>query len=146
MKKVSPPKVVGGALFLWSLAYCVLVYFSFVSSSAEKLEILVEQGTIKPEYAAYILTIPDWVRALTIALATIRLVGSIGVILNKMWAFYAFAFALFLTLVIIYRGFVLAGIADVIRPSQIGVELGFIAISMFAVWYSFRLRKKLAIK
>lgn len=43
-----------------------------------------------------------------------------------------------MTGVIMFRGFVLAGVADVIRPSQIAVEIGFIAISVLAVWFAYK--------
>ncbi|MFK8053472.1 MAG: hypothetical protein AB8F65_10915 [Woeseiaceae bacterium] len=35
-----------------------------------------------------------------------------------------------------FQGFVLADVASVIRSSQVMLEFGFLAISLFAVWFS----------
>ncbi|MEL7198265.1 MAG: hypothetical protein AAGL10_08120 [Pseudomonadota bacterium] len=136
--------VIAGFLLVWSLAYCGLVYFSFITSSPEAIDDLVKAGTIKPEYAQYIRAIPDWVRALSVGLAVLRVLGSIGLLLRKAWAFEAFSLAFVITMVIMFRGFVIAGVADVIRPSQIFVEIAFIAVSLFAVWFSKRCKTNLA--
>jgi uncharacterized membrane protein len=46
--------------------------------------------------------------------------------------------SLCLVVVIMFRGFVLADVASVIRTSQLILEIGFLLISIFAVWFSSR--------
>lgn len=123
-------------LCIWALAYAGLVYFSFASSSPETLNGLVQSGTIKQAYADYILAIPVWVRVLTVILAGLRLVGGAGLLMRQGWSMRVYACALGLTGVIMYRGFFVENVAVVIRPSQVLVEILFVAISAFAVWFA----------
>ena len=127
-------------LLLWAAAYAWLAYYSFAVSSPENLTALVERGIIKEAYADYIARIPDWVRALTVFLAAMRLAGAIGLLLRRSWTTSVYAVAFVATLVIMYRGFFIADAASVIRTSQIFVEIGFIIVSIFAVWFAYKNR------
>ena len=134
--------VVATLLLLWSLAYAGLVYSSFFAWSENDWSELVERGRIRAEYADYIAAIPDWVIGLTILLAVARLVGCVGLVLRRSFARHAFLLALLLTGAIMVRGFVFAGVLDVIRTSQVIVEGGFVAISVFAwIWAIFACRR-----
>lgn len=128
-------------LFVWALAYGGLVYLSFATSSPDHLAELVKREIIKETYADYIAHIPNWVRGLSVFLVAMRLMGAIGLLLQRLWAAPAYAIALLATLVIMYRGFFIADAASVIRTSQIFVEVGFVAVSIFAVWFAYKSRR-----
>lgn len=128
---------ISGCLFIWGLAYAGLVVFSFILSTPEDWASLVEQGRIKAEYAEYINNIPRWVVVLTAGAALTRFAGGVGLLLQKGWALPAYSLSLFLVIVLMFRGFVLADVASVIRTSQIWLEAGFLALSVFAVWWAY---------
>ena len=128
--------LVTGFLLVWGLAYAGLVLFTFVISTPDDLATLVAEGRIKPEYATYISHIPGWVVIITFIAALTRLGGAISLLLRRSWALPIYAVSLFLVIIIMFRGFVLADVASVIRTSQIVLEVVFILISVFAVWYA----------
>lgn len=127
---------IAGFLAVWGVAYAGLVVFSFVVSTPEHWASLVADGRIKPEYAQYINAIPKWVIALTAGAALTRLFGGAALVFQSSLALPLYAVSLALVVVIMFRGFVLADVASVIRPSQIALEAAFMALSIFAVWFS----------
>jgi hypothetical protein len=132
--------VVSTFLFLWGVAYAGLVIFTFALSGPEHWQSLVAQGRIKPEYAVYIANIPAWAMLLTCLAAASRFAGGLGLMLRKSWAVPAYGASLVLVAVLMFRGFVLADVASVIRTSQIWLEAAFMALSIFAVWWARRHR------
>lgn len=138
--------VISAALLSWGLAYAFLVLFTFVLSSPEDWAELAANGVIRQEYADYIARIPLWVIAMTVIVAVTRLLGAICLLLRRSWALPLYAASMILVFVIMYRGFVLANVASVIRNSQIGVEILFIALSIFAVWFARRAKTRGLIK
>lgn len=137
MKKPILYWCIAGFLFLWGAAYAGLVVFSFFLSTPEHWALLVSDGRIKAEYAVYISEIPGWVILLTILAALTRLFGGAALLMQKAWALPLYGISLCLVIVIMFRGFVLADVASVIRGSQIVLEFAFLMISVFAVWYAF---------
>lgn len=123
-------------LLFWGLAYGFLVAFTLLLSTPEDWSELVANGVIKQEYADYIAGIPTWVMAITVVVAITRFLGAVGLLLRRSWALPSYAMSMGLVFVIMFRGFVLANVASVIRDSQIAVELLFIALSIFAVWFA----------
>lgn len=130
---------VTAALGLWAAAYAWLVTSTFLGDTAARVEQLTSEGRIEPAYAEYILRIPAWVIGLSLLLAGLRLGGAGALALRSPWASPVYAAALVLTAVVMVRGFVFERVAGVIRPTQIGVEIAFIAISIFAWWYARRM-------
>lgn len=124
-------------LLLWGVAYAWLSVFSFVFADAQDWAAMVEKGRILPEYVDYIANIPGWAVGLTGIAAITRLGGAIGLLLLQSWALWLYAASLLCVLVIMFRGFVLADVASVIRPSQIWVEALFLAMSVFVVWFAY---------
>ncbi len=127
-------------LLLWGLAYAGLVVF-YLFAGAEHWAGLVAQGRILPEYAAYIARIPLWVKLLTLGAAISRLTAGVGLMLRHRWSVALYGISLACVTVIMFRGFVIADVASVIRPSQVWVEALFMALSVFAFWFSLRARK-----
>jgi hypothetical protein len=128
--------LISGLLLLWGMAYAGLVYFTFVISTPAHWAALVAKGQIKAEYADYIAALPGWVVPTTVLAALSRLFGALFLLLRLAWAFHLYVLSLGFVTAIMFRGFVLAGVASVIRSSQIALEIVFLLISVFAVWYS----------
>lgn len=141
----KPPSwywAIAGFLFLWGSAYAWLTLFSFVLADASDWANLVEEGRILPEYVEYIGRIPNWIIATTAVAALARLGGAIGLLVRRSWAAWLYAISLVCVVVIMFRGFVLADVASVIRTSQIWVEALFMALSIFAAWFAFRMKSQ----
>ncbi len=132
--------VISTGLLLWGVVYAGLVVFTFVVATPEDLIALADDGQIKPEYVEYIGQIPHWAIAATAIVAATRLLGGIGLIMRRAWAvpLYAVSFAFFI--IIFVRAFVFADITNVIRESQVAVELLFVVLSAFAVWFARKMR------
>lgn len=129
-------QIISYFLLAWGLAYAGLVIFSFFVATPEDSAALVADGVIKQEYADYIANIPAWVVAVSIMAAITRVLGALGLLLRRAWALPCYVISLISVVIIMFRGFVLAGAASVIRPSQIGVEIVFMLLSIFAVWFA----------
>lgn len=130
--------LVAGLLLFWGLSYGGLVLFSFLLATPEHWSNLVAEGAIKQEYAEYIARIPTWVKIITVLAAITRLAGAIALCLGKAWAYASYAISLIFVCVIMFRGFVLEDVAQVIRGSQVVLEMVFLMISLFAVWWAKR--------
>ncbi|NNC77672.1 MAG: hypothetical protein HKN77_06865 [Woeseiaceae bacterium] len=129
---------VTGFLIVWGLAYTGLVVFSFLLSTEDHWAELVAQGRITAEYAAYISEIPGWAVFLTMVIALTRLLGGIALAFQSSWAVPIYAISLCIVCVIMFRAFVLADVASVIHTSQVFLEAGVMALSIFSVWFSYR--------
>ncbi len=81
------------------------------------------EGVIKQEYADYIAAIPSWVIGVSLLAAITRVLGAIGLLLRRAWALTSYVISLLCVVIIMFRAFVLADVASVIRTSQIGVEI-----------------------
>ena len=136
MNKLTSHLLITGFLLLWGIAYAALVFFTFSISTPDHWATLVSEGRIKAEYADYISEIPGWIVLITVLAALTRLLGAISLLLRKSWALLFYALSLCFVIVIMFRGFVLADVASVIRGSQIVLEFVFVLISVFAVWYA----------
>ncbi|MFK7885492.1 MAG: hypothetical protein AB8G16_01395 [Gammaproteobacteria bacterium] len=68
--------------------------------------------------------------------AVTRLLGGVGLVLQKAWALPLYTASLVLVVVLMFRGFVLADVASVIRTSQVWLEAAFLTLSFFAVWWA----------
>lgn len=128
---------ISGFLFLWGTAYLGLVLFSFFISTPDHWASLVSEGRIKAEYAVYIREIPRWVIVITLLAALTRFGGGVALLLKHKSAVALYVFSFVLVVVIMFRGFVLADVASVIRRSQVFLEIAFLIISAFAIWYAY---------
>jgi hypothetical protein len=124
-------------LLIWGASYTALVVFSFFIASPAHWAKLVSDGRITAEYAQYISEIPAWVIAFSCVAAATRLGGAVALALRTTWAYPIFLASFVFVAVIMFRGFILAGVAQVISRDQIALELAFLGLSMFAVVYSF---------
>lgn len=129
-------RVISLLFLLWGIAYAGLVVFSFGIATEEHWATLVREGRIRAEYAQYIAEIPIWVIGMTFVAAATRLSGAIGLVKQKSWAFPVYLLSLGVVVILMYRGFFVADVASVIRPSQVLLEIGFFALSVAAVGFS----------
>lgn len=128
--------LISGFLFFWGVAYGGLVIFTVFIATPDHWATLVSEGRIKAEYVVYIGEIPVWAIGVTLIAALTRFCGGVALLMRSNFAFPLYGFSLFLVIVIMFRGFVLADVTSVIRQSQVILEFGFILISGFAVWYA----------
>lgn len=128
------------ALFLlvWAVSYAGLVVFTFIFSTPDHWEKLVSEGRILQAYADYIAQIPTWVVWLTYLAAGTRLAGASALVLKSSVAAPMLAVSLLFVAILMFRGFVLAGVARVIRRSQVMLELVFLGLSVFSTWFALR--------
>ncbi|MEM1231858.1 MAG: hypothetical protein AAGI15_15050 [Pseudomonadota bacterium] len=133
-----PYWLISGFLFLWGLAYAALVIFTFGLATPEHWQGLVQEGRIRAEYAQYIAQIPTWAIIATLLAAITRLAGGCALLLRRRWAAPCYAVSLLLVATLMFRAFVFADVTEVIRPSQIALEAGFLALSVFAPWWARR--------
>jgi hypothetical protein len=124
-------------LLLWGAAYLGLVTFTVFIATPDHWATLVSEGRIKAEYAVYISEIPVWAIGITVVAALTGLFGGVALLMHKSLAFPLYGVSLILVAVIMFRGFVLADVASVIRGSQVVLEIGFLMISTFAVWFAY---------
>lgn len=128
--------IISSGLLIWGFAYAYLVIVTFFFSTPQDTAALVADGIIKQEYADYIAKIPTWVIGISVLAAITRLFGAIGLLLRRSWTAVLYSVSLACVAIIMFRGFVLEDVASVIRNSQIGVEMLFMALSIFAVWFA----------
>lgn len=76
----------------------------------------------------------------------LRLGGALALVLRKRWAIWLYAVSLLCVTTIMFRGFVLADVISVIRTSQVGVEILFMTLSIFAVGFSYRMSQRAVLK
>lgn len=74
---------------------------------------------------------------ITVVAALTRFFGALALLMHKSLALPLYGISLFLVAVIMFRGFFLADVASVIRGSQVALEIGFLMISIFAVWFAY---------
>lgn len=106
---------ISGFLFLWGLAYLGLVIFTFFVATPEHWTSLVAEGRIRAEYAVYISNIPVWVVSITLVAALTRFGGGVALLLQSNAALPIYGVSFVFVAIIMFRGFVLADVASVIR-------------------------------
>lgn len=133
--------VVSIALLLWALGGASIYAAYFVETPAE-FAATAETAANRQAYGDYVSRIPAWAVGAGIAAAAARLVGAIGLLLRKAWALPLYVASLAFFLVALYRAFVLANVSAVMSRAHIGVELAFLALSLFAIGFSRRSKSR----
>lgn len=123
------------ALLLWALGGAS-IYIAYFVEAPEKFAGTAETAANSQAYAEYVANIPVWAIAVGIIAAVSRLLGAIGLLLRRVWALPFFAISVAFFLAALYRAFVLANVASVMSRPHIAVELVFLALSVFAVWFA----------
>jgi len=127
--------VISIALLLWGLGGAS-IYIAYFIETPEEFAETAEIAAKRQAYADYVASIPFWAIAVGIIAAVTRLLGAIGLLLRRAWALPLYIISVVFFLVVLYRAFILANVASVMSGPHIAVELVFLALSIFAVWFA----------
>jgi hypothetical protein len=137
--------VISIALLLWGLGGAS-IYVAYFVETPEEFAQTAETAANREAYAEYIENIPYWAIASGIIAALTRLVGAVGLLLRRAWALPLYVLSLVFFLAALYRAFVLASVADVMSGPHIAVELAFLTLSIFAIWFAHKNKSTLVLK
>ena len=127
--------IISVALLIWGFGGAS-IYVAYFVETPGKFAATAETAANRQAYADYIANIPLWAIAVGIIAAVTRLLGAIGLLLRRVWALPLYLVSLVFFLIALYRAFVLANVASVMSGAHIAVELVFLALSIFAVWFA----------
>jgi hypothetical protein len=122
-------------LLVWALGGSS-IYIAYFVETPEEFAATAESAANAQAYGNYISNIPVWAIAVGVIAAAARLLGAIGLLARRAWALPLYVISLIFFLAALYRAFVLANVASVMSPSHIGVEITFVALSVFAIWFA----------
>ncbi len=127
--------VISVALMLWGLAGAS-IYVAYFFETPEEFAQTAETAANRQAYADYVSNIPYWAIAIGIIAAATRLFGAIGLLLRRAWALPLYIVSVVFFLGALFRGFVLANVSSVMSGPHIVVEIVFLALSIFGVWFA----------
>ena len=133
--------VISIALLLWGLGGAS-IYIAYFIETPEEFAETAETAANRQAYADYIANIPFWAIAVGVIAAATRLLGAIGLLLRRAWALPLYIISVVFFLAALYRAFFLANVASVMSGPHIAVELVFVALSIFAVWFAHEYKSK----
>jgi len=133
--------VISGALLLWALGGAS-IYAAYFIETPQEFAQTAETSANREAYADYVANIPSWAIAVGMISAATRLLGAIGLLLRRAWALPLYVVSVVFFLVALYRAFVLANVAGVMSAPHIAVELVFLALGIFAVWFARKSKSK----
>ncbi len=120
---------------LWGLAGAS-IYVAYFFETPEEFAQTAETAANRQAYADYVSNIPYWAIAIGIIAAATRLFGAIGLLLRRAWALPLYIVSVVFFLGALFRGFVLANVSSVMSGPHIVVEIVFLALSIFGVWFA----------
>ncbi len=133
--------VISIALLFWGFSG-VSIYVGYFIETPEEFAETAETAENRQAYAEYIVNIPAWAIVVGIIAALTRLLGAIYLLLRRAWSLPLYVTSMVLFMVTLYRAFIIADVASVMSGPHIAVELAFIALSAFAVWFAHENRSK----
>lgn len=129
------------ALLLWGLGGAS-IYVAYFVETPQQFAQTAEASEHRQAYAAYVASIPAWAIAVGIIAAVTRLLGAIALLLRRRWALPLYVGSLAFFLVALYRAFVLAGAGRIMGGTHIAIELVFVTLGAFGVWFAHANRSK----
>lgn len=129
--------IVSIVLLLWALGGASIYVAYFLETPTEFAQ-TAETAENRAAYAEYVSNIPFWAIAVGIIAAATRLLGAIALLLRRAWAQPLYVVSLAFFLVALFRAFVLADVASVMSAGHIATEVVFVALTLFAIWFSAR--------
>ena len=127
--------IVCSVLLLWGLGGAS-IYVAYFLETPEEFARGAETAANSEAYANYVANIPVWAIAVGMISAAARLLGAIGLLLRRAWALPLYVISAAFFLLVLYRAFVLAGVASVMSGPHIAIEVVFLALSVFAIWFA----------
>ncbi len=147
MPEASPARpsiwfwVISLALLLWGLGGAS-IYIAYFVETPEQFAQTAETAANRAAYADYIESIPWWAIVAGITAAASRLLGAIGLLLRRAWALPLFVLSALAFAVALYRAFILADVASAMSGPHIAVEIVFLFLSLFAIWFAYANRAR----
>jgi hypothetical protein len=123
-------------LLLWGLGGAS-IYVAYFVETPEQFAQSAETAANRAGYADYIENIPWWAIAAGITAAASRLLGAVCLLLRRAWALPLFVLSTIAFAIALYRAFVLADVASVMSGAHIAVEVVFLSLSLFAIWFAY---------
>jgi hypothetical protein len=123
-------------LLLWGLAYLFLIAEALFIMRPDDFVRLVNVGMILPGYSDYVQHLPTWIVGLTLLKGFSRVLGSVGLLLRTRWAVTMYALSLAMSCVIFFRGFLVDNRGAFEVPTQIGLDVAFFCLSIYALYFA----------
>lgn len=136
----APPllfRVISIVLLLWGVAG-VSIYVAYFLETPDEFAATAESAANRDAYARYVAEIPLWAIAAGIIAAVARLLGAIGLLLQRAWALPLYVISLVFFMAALYRAFFLANVASVMSGGHIATEVVFLSLSLFAIGFAYR--------
>ena len=127
--------VISIVLLLWGLGGAS-IYIAYFIETPEEFAQTAETAANRQAYADYVANIPFWAIAVGMIAAMTRLLGAIGLLVRRAWALPLYIVSTVFFLIALYRAFVLANVSSVMSGPHIFVEIAFLTLSIFGVWFA----------
>lgn len=124
-------------LLLWAIGGAS-IYVAYFLETPQEFAQTAETAENHEAYADYVAAIPAWAIAVGVIAAAARLIGAFGLLLRRAWALPAYIVSLLFFLAALYRAFFLANVSSVMSPAHIGIEILFLALTIFAIWLALK--------
>jgi len=128
--------IIAFILLLWGVGYVVLIAEAFFIMRPQDFDRLVNAGMILPGYDDYVQHLPQWIVLLTLFKGFTRLAGAVALLLRRRWAVTLYSMSLLTSCLIFFRGFVLDSRATFEGPAQIGLDVVFFFLSVYAAYFA----------
>jgi len=123
-------------LLVWGLGYALLVVEALFILRPSDFDRLVNAGMILPGYSDYVQHLPQWIVWLTVFKAATRIAGALGLLFRRRWATPMYFLSLAVTVVIFLRGFLIDNRASFEAPTQIGLDVAFVLLTIYALYFA----------
>jgi hypothetical protein len=133
--------VISGALLLWGIGGAS-VYVAYFLETPDEVARSAESPENREAYAQYVSSLPAWATGVGIVAAIARLLGALCLLLRRAWALPLYIVSLIFFSTALYRAFVVANAATVMSGTHIGVQMVFLALSVFAIWFAGQKKSK----
>lgn len=133
--------IVSVLLMIWALGG-LSIYVALFIEGTQQFAGSAEDAAYARAYQDYIERIPAWSLAAAVVAALTRFIGALGLLARRAWAQPFFLISLLLFLATLFRAFVLDTAASAMSPRHIGIEIVFVALGVFAIWFAARMRSK----
>jgi hypothetical protein len=128
--------VISVILLVWAIGGAS-IYIAYFLETPEQFARSAETAANSEAYARYVEAIPGWAIAAGIIAAGARLFAGLGLLLRRAWAAPLYVVSAMAFAVALYRAFVIADAASAMSPAHVATEGVFLALSLFAIWFSY---------
>lgn len=128
--------IMAALLLLWGLGYALLVAEALFILRPEDFDRLVSAGMLLPGYSDYVQHLPPWIVGLTLFKAATRVLGAVGLLLRRRWSMLIYSLSLSASCIIFFRGFLIDNRASFEVPTQIGLDVLFFLLTIYALYFA----------